>query len=267
MPAEWFHAQAGGEKSGPVEAAVLNQKFAREELDRERTLVWRRGMKEWQTAADQDEFALELPPVPTASVPLSTASSNQNEADLPATPPQHKWLTTRRLFTLFALFQLTGISLFYSVLVKNLPEDFQENPPELAEFQAILSQESVIKEAIPAFLLYGVSAVLAALIVYRAWTVLRPSDEKMPKLAGGLMLVPFLNLIWRFQAYWKWSQEWNKKPQLESIKRQPERLFLYCCIALAMGSWFPLIAFVGVVLNWVSLFKMSRAADLDSHKA
>ena len=261
MPAEWFYAQPGGEKSGPVDAAVLNQKFAREELSRQDTLVWKRGMTDWLPADDRDEFTTEPIVDPTVA---ETGETHTLSPEPTVGEPGKRTLplSTPHIFTAYAVLQLLALILLYRALVQFLPENFGQEQMKVEDLEAIVTQPEFIDAAVPAFIVYAISAVLSAIVILRAWSKLRPNDRKMPKLAAGLMLVPFFNLFWRFIAYWKWSQEWNSRPELNRWKQQPERIFLYCSVAVAMGSFLPIVAFVGLILNWISLFLMSRAAEI-----
>jgi tetratricopeptide (TPR) repeat protein len=86
-PALSYYAAIGGKQAGPFDRDTLEKKISGGEITRE-TLVWTKGMKDWQIADEVEELAELLsevpPPLPVSSAP--SAPKAESRAKTKTTP-------------------------------------------------------------------------------------------------------------------------------------------------------------------------------------
>jgi hypothetical protein len=109
---------------------------------------------------------------------------------------------------------------------------------------------------LPALLPALAAVVLHFCLVYRLWDALRGGGARTtPGAAVGLLFVPLFNLYWIFQAYWGWTQDYNRLREtrgLRGLPRAPEGLALTCCLFAVLA----VIPFIGPVLALVNVILM-----------
>ena len=118
------------------------------------------------------------------------------------------------------------------------------------------------------FALLGVACMIGAgvlylMLLYKAWTAINDGQQRTsPTAAALLMLVPFFNLYWMFQAVWGWSQDYNKyvaRHNLTAAPKMNEQMFLFqpiamlACIVPIVGGLAALAHLVLVFLNGSSM--------------
>ena len=99
-------------------------------------------------------------------------------------------------------------------------------------------------------MIYG--SVVVCVLVYKLWAAIQDGRPRTtPGKAVGFLFIPFFNLYWGFQAYWGWTQDFNRHVAERNIPapRMPEGLALTMCIFILAT----MIPFVGLVLVPVNL--------------
>jgi uncharacterized RDD family membrane protein YckC len=83
---EWYYADAQRERHGPVDAAVIREKFRQGELDLA-SLVWREGMQQWQplsAATEELQLVTAQPAEPGIDLRADYSAIENGTAPLPA---------------------------------------------------------------------------------------------------------------------------------------------------------------------------------------
>jgi len=105
----------------------------------------------------------------------------------------------------------------------------------------------------PAMLPALVSFVFQLVLLYRLWEAIQDGRaQTTPGAAVGLLFVPFFNLYWIFQAYWGWTQDYNRLREsrgLRMLRPAPEGLAMSFCVFAVLGG----LPFVGIVLMLVGM--------------
>ncbi len=95
-------------------------------------------------------------------------------------------------------------------------------------------------------------AVLFCMYLYRAWKMIQDGYAyATPREAVGFLFIPFYSLYWYFQAFWRWSKDYNSFIQRNALNapRMPEGLFLTWAILNVVLS----IPYIGVFLGLLPL--------------
>ncbi len=94
-------------------------------------------------------------------------------------------------------------------------------------------------------IIFGV--VLFCIYLYRAWKTIQDGyTYATPREAVGFLFIPFYNLYWYFQAFWRWSKDYNSFIQRNAISapRMPEGLFLTWAILGAASA----VPYLGIIV-------------------
>ncbi len=260
MSAEWYYAEQGKEKSGPISADTLARIVNESPEIRSSTLVWRKGMADWVAASEVEELDSSIPP------PMVPLEDSENPYTSPSANPLGKNTATPvkpANFTLYLGSQIVAMITFFIVLILNLPEDPSsiQTQEQALEF---LTQPEMIRGTILAGLVYLFSTILSLIYLYRAWTALGPRESLSPALVVALMCVPILNIGWRFVAYWKWAQRWNQEFNQSSAPLMPTGIFLGFCISITATVVIPFAGIAAIPLMWISVYHMCRAINSTS---
>lgn len=87
---EWYYADAQRERHGPVDAAVIGEKFRQGELELT-SLVWREGMQQWQplsSVAEELQLVQAAPAEPGIDLRADYSAIENGTAPLPASVAQ-----------------------------------------------------------------------------------------------------------------------------------------------------------------------------------
>jgi hypothetical protein len=110
-------------------------------------------------------------------------------------------------------------------------------------------------------------SVLFCIYLYRAWKMIQDGYAyATPREAVGFLFIPFYNLYWYFQAFWRWSKDYNSFIQRNAISapRMPEGLFLTWAIIIIPAS-LPLISYFAaipaIIIALICMTKMCKAIN------
>jgi len=209
----WYYESNGGQ-AGPVTKEEILAMVGRGELG-PASLVWTDGMPGWQSVAQVPALSVvpAVSPVapspysapamtPAAGVPVAAASNPYappSVAYQPAPLPQAGGFPAvkRANYGLSLGLFLGGlVSLIIGVATTSAGRD----------------TEAI---GIP-FAIVGVGLLLTGgiqflIYLYRAWLVLQPhTTRSTPGKAVGFLFIPFFSIYWKFVAYWRWAEEWNR---------------------------------------------------------
>jgi hypothetical protein len=122
-------------------------------------------------------------------------------------------------------------------------------------------------------MIYG--AVVVCVLIYKLWAAIQDGRPRTtPGKAVGFLFIPFYNFYWGFQAYWGWTQDFNRYVGERNIPapRMPEGLALTICI-LILATMIPFvgsfivpvhlvlyIVFFNSAINGVNALAAARAA-------
>ncbi|HMO15165.1 MAG TPA: hypothetical protein PKD64_03900 [Pirellulaceae bacterium] len=98
-------------------------------------------------------------------------------------------------------------------------------------------------------------AIPLMVLVYKLWAALPASHSRTtPGLAVGLLFIPIFNLYWMFQAFWGWTQDFNRyiAASGSNVKQAPQGLAMTICI-FTLLSMIPLLGIVFALLNQILL--------------
>lgn len=258
MSEEWYHAERGGEKQGPFSLNHLRNLLDSAQID-PTTLIWRKGMSDWQAAKEVEELQ-SPPPVPdVVANPYDTPRSEPNivHQPLPVKPAK---------FWLYLGTQIGALVILLLTISRHLPEDPSQIQSE-EEIFAFLKQPDVMQGLFIASACYLFSTILSLVYLYRAWFSLGARQQITPLLAVGLMCVPFVNIAWRFVAFWWWSRLWNIQFRENGAPVMPEGIFLAFCVAMACVLVHPFSVIAAIPLMWLSTFHLCSALNYSAESS
>ncbi len=119
-------------------------------------------------------------------------------------------------------------------------------------------------------IIFGV--VLFCIYLYRAWKMIQDGYAyATPREAVGFLFIPFYSLYWYFQAFWRWSKDYNGFIQRNALNapRMPEGLFLTWAI-LGVSQGIPYIGILAVIpcyiISLIAVIKMCRAINFFANR-
>jgi len=247
---QWFYLK-NGQQAGPVSVVELQALLAAGTLDPAVDLVWCKGMPEWLPADQIPQLSPSeetIDSAPTLGGADGVAVDKNRDiqgqrgglsyGDIPFVKPE-KW------FILMALLYIVGIFLSGAAA----PSLAREFVSAMEAWQAkgdprVLPEFNFDPKALMIF--YGgwalstIGWVISLFYLHRAWVALAGrTNATTPGKAVWFLLIPFFAYYWRFVAYWKWAQEWNRSvaddPAHPNAPRVPENIFLSFAIAYAIS--------------------------------
>lgn len=113
------------------------------------------------------------------------------------------------------------------------------------------------------WILYSISLVLLVfatvvgmVLLYKMWAAIEGIGARTtPGKAVGFLFIPFFNFYWFFQAYWGWTQDYNKIVRERQINAPivPEGLALTIAIFQILGC----IPYLGILFGLANLVLMA----------
>ena len=215
----WYY-EAGGQKAGPVTLDEM-RRLEQSGAIRSETLVWTTGMEDWTPASGVAELTTppaslgtEAPMRPLVSPHPTPPPQETAPEPNPYAPPQT--LVPARIDPL----QGSGHGDDYPIpLVERTNYTFY-SVPFLLGFVLLFGGGAMMgshnSDLGVVLFIFGVISLIFGVIVgfvylYRAWMLLQPGGATTtPGKAVGFLFIPLFTVYWRFIAYWKWSQDWNR---------------------------------------------------------
>jgi hypothetical protein len=114
-------------------------------------------------------------------------------------------------------------------------------------------QEAAVLLAIPTSLLLLCPAIFQLVLLYRLWAAIADGRPRAtPAQAVGFLFIPFFNIYWLFQAWYGWTQDYNRYVAERGIRVAPRSggLAVATCI-FGLLSGFPLFTPVAIILFFV----------------
>ncbi|MFD0893057.1 DUF4339 domain-containing protein [Luteolibacter ambystomatis] len=196
----WYY-ESNGTQAGPVTMEVVLAMVGRGELG-PASLVWTDGMPGWQAVSQTSALAVVSSPTP-APAPVAPGGFNPyappSVAYQPAPVPEMRGFpfVKRANYGLSMALLLSG---FAGIIVGAI--GMEANPRNEVVFGIFAGVGGIL-------LLVG--AIQFLIYLYRAWLVLQPhTSRSTPGKAVGFLFIPLFSIYWKFVAYWRWSEEWNR---------------------------------------------------------
>lgn len=270
----WYYA-ADGQKAGPVTLEEM-RRLKQSGAIRPDTLVWTTGMDGWTPASGVAE--LTAPPVnlgtdapkkPTVPSHPATPDAGADPEPNPYAPPQALPKTQTDLlrshvhdddypiphvertnFTLYLVPFLLGFALLFGGAFMMESKHFGHSSPGI--LMLILGGLS---------LLFGV--IVGLVYLHRAWTLLQPGGAATtPGKAVGFLFIPLFTIYWRFIAYWKWSQDWNRiTASYRNLAGAPRASEGLCLTYAILGAVTAFINYAGIVELILALIVMKHICN------
>jgi hypothetical protein len=96
------------------------------------------------------------------------------------------------------------------------------------------------------------ATVVGMVLLYKMWAAIEGIGARTtPGKAVGFLFIPFFNFYWFFQAYWGWTQDYNKMVRDRQINAPivPEGLGLIIAIFMILGG----IPYLGIIFGLANL--------------
>lgn len=272
----WYYSE-GGEQRGPVTEGEMRALVNSGRVDREKGLVWTKGMPAWLAPMEapgllvksgdeepwkgEDVGRGELSDVenPYAAPRAAISEQTISQPQLPVVKRTNFWLMVSLGVGGVLLAVFGGIIVFAGLVTDASGGD-----------RAGVAGGIILGGFMATILGYVVSFIgwiISLIYLYRAWALLQPrTTYSTPGKAVGFLFIPFFSLYWCFVAYWRWSEEWNRlvasDPAHPDAPKMPEGVFLSYPIiqlsTLVIGG----LALIPMLIMFVILLRaMCHAVD------